>query len=385
MRSPRRWAGMSGAANETLVSGGLCCITVAIGRCVCIIDGWNYSMKRATIADLSREAGVSVATVDRVLNGRLKVREDTARKVHEAARRIGYHGANAIHSRVLADVPELHFGFILQKGGHAFYQAFAAEIEDQLRGHTRHRLHGTLRFVESTRPGELAQLLSSMAGKVQAVTATGLDHHEVTRAVADLRSRGIPTFSLLSDYAQGVRESYVGLNNLKVGRTVGWLISRMARRPGKIATFIGGYRYHGHELRETGLRSSFREYAPDLELLDAQLNLEERQMTQETTLALLEKHSELTGIYCVGGGMEGAIDALRESGRAHEVMLVVNELTVESREALQDGTAKIAIGTPLRQLCAELIPLMIHTVEKGMAETPGQRFLPFEVWTPESL
>ena len=83
--------------------------------------------------------------------------------------------------------------------------------------------------------------------------------------------------------------------------------------------------------------------------------------------------------------MEGAIAALRESGRAHEVMLVVNELTDESREALQDGTVKIVIGTPLRQLCAELIPLMIHTVEKGMAETPGQRFLPFEIWTPESL
>ena len=79
-------------------------------------------MKRATIADLSREAGVSVATVDRVLNGRLKVREETARKVHEAARRIGYHGANAIHSRILADLPELHFGIILQKGGHAFYR-----------------------------------------------------------------------------------------------------------------------------------------------------------------------------------------------------------------------------------------------------------------------
>ena len=93
-------------------------------------------MKRATIADLSREAGVSVATVDRVLNGRLTVREETARKVHEAARRIGYHGANAIHSRILADLPELHFGIVLQKGGHAFYQAFATEIEDQLRAHT---------------------------------------------------------------------------------------------------------------------------------------------------------------------------------------------------------------------------------------------------------
>ncbi|MBV6637321.1 MAG: LacI family DNA-binding transcriptional regulator, partial [Mameliella sp.] len=33
--------------------------------------------KRPTITDLAREAGVSVATVDRVLNGRAKVREET--------------------------------------------------------------------------------------------------------------------------------------------------------------------------------------------------------------------------------------------------------------------------------------------------------------------
>ena len=339
-------------------------------------------MRRPTLADLAREAGVGVATVDRVLNGRLKVREETALKVHEAARRIGYHGANAIHSRILADLPELHFGIVLQKGGHSFYKNFAAEIEEQLRAHTRHRLRGTIRFVESTRPAELAELLSSMAGRVQAVAATGLDHHEVTRAVSDLRARGIPTFSLLSDYAQGIRESYVGLNNLRVGRTVGWLISKIASHPGKIGTFIGGHRYHGHELRETGLRSSFREYAPQFELLNSQLNLETRQLTYEATHEMLEKHTDLVGIYCVGGGMEGAIAALRESGRAGQVTLVVNEITDETREALQDGTVSIVIGTPLRQLCAELIPLMIHTVENGMAETPGQRFLPFEIWTP---
>lgn len=342
-------------------------------------------MKRATIADLSREAGVSVATVDRVLNGRLKVREETARKVHEAARRLEYHGANAIHSRILADLPEMHFGIILQKSEHAFYRNFAAALEDQLAAHTRHRLRATLKFVETIRPGELAELLRSMSGRVQAVAATGLDHHDVTRAVTDLRSRGIPTFSLLSDYAQGVRESYVGLNNLKVGRAVGWLLSRMAKRPGRIATFIGGHRYHGHELRETGLRSSFREYAPDLEVMSAQLNLEEPEVTYETTLAILDRHADLTGIYCAGGGMEGAIAALRETERADDVMLVVNEITDETRQALQDGTVKIVIGTPLHQLCSELIPLMINTAERGMADTPGQRFLPFEIWTPESL
>lgn len=342
-------------------------------------------MRRPTTADLAREAGVSVATVDRVLNGRLKVREETALKVHEAARRIGYHGANAIRSRILADLPELHFGIILQKERHAFYRNFATEIEDWIRTHTRHRLRATIRFAETTLPGELAELLAAMAGKVQAVAATGLDHHEVTAAVTSLRARGIPTFSLLSDYAQGVRESYVGTNNLKVGRAVGWMMARLSRRPGKIGIFIGGHRFHGHELRETGLRSALRQYGPQFELLDPQINLETRQLTHEATLEMIEKHPDLVGIYCAGGGMEGAIAALREARPPGEITLVVNELTDETRQALQDGTVSIVIGTPLRQICAELLPMMIHTVENGMAPTPGQRFLPFEIWTPESL
>ena len=342
-------------------------------------------MRRPTTADLAREAGVSVATVDRVLNGRQKVREETALKVHEAARRIGYHGANAIRSRILADLPELHFGIILQKERHAFYRNFATEIEDWIRTHTRHRLRATIRFAETTLPGELAELLAAMAGKVQAVAATGLDHHEVTAAVTNLRARGIPTFSLLSDYAQGVRESYVGTNNLKVGRAVGWMMARLSRRPGKIGIFIGGHRFHGHELRETGLRSALRQYGPQFELLDPQINLETRQLTHEATLEMIEKHPDLVGIYCAGGGMEGAVSALREARPPGEITLVVNELTDETRQALQDGTVSIVIGTPLRQICAELLPMMIHTVENGMAPTPGQRFLPFEIWTPESL
>ena len=38
--------------------------------------------RRPTIDDLAQAAGVSVATVDRVLNGRPNVREGTARRVY---------------------------------------------------------------------------------------------------------------------------------------------------------------------------------------------------------------------------------------------------------------------------------------------------------------
>ncbi|SFV28369.1 LacI family transcriptional regulator [Devosia crocina] len=342
-------------------------------------------MAKITIAQLAREAGVSVATVDRLMNGREKVRAETALKIEQAARRLGYHGANAISSRVDGHRPELAFGFILQKGQHAFYQHFAEELQAAMEACQSHRIRIHLRFAETTQPGELAELVRSLSGKVQALAASGLDHHEVTLAVQDLRSHGIPTFSLLSDFAQGVRERYLGLNNLKVGRTVGWMMSRFIQRQGKVGIFIGGTRFHGHELRETGFRSSLREYAPHLTLLNPQVNMENAEFTYEATVQMLEEHPDLAGIYCAGGGKEGAITALREAGKSREVALVVNELTEETRLALQERVVTIVIGTPLRALCTELANMMVAAAENGMSPDPGQRFLPHEIWTPESL
>lgn len=342
-------------------------------------------MKRPTIADLALAAGVSVATVDRVLNGRFKVREETARKVSEAAERIGYHGANAIRQRIFADLPEYHLGVVLQKERHAYYQEFAAEL-----GAAAARLHDcrmrvSISFAQTADPAELAGLLLGMSGKVNAVAATGLDHHDVTNAVVTLREKGIPTFSLLSDFAQGVREAYFGTNNMKVGRNAAWLLSKFAPRPGKVLLFIGGHRYHGHALRETGFRAYFREYAPQFEVLDAVVNLETRHLTHEALLGAISRHPDLVALYCAGGGMEGAISALREVDAGESIACLVNELTPESRQALLERRISGIFQTPLRELCAELMSTIVHTIEHGMAENPGQRFIAPILWTPESI
>jgi LacI family transcriptional regulator len=342
-------------------------------------------MKRPTITDLAEAAGVSVATVDRVLNGRLKVREETARKVSEAAERIGYHAANAIRQRVMADLPEYHLGVVLQKERHAFYQSFATEVQHAAAQIRDCRMRVTIAFAQSSDPSEVAQLLLQLGGKVQAIAATGLDHHDVTNAVSALRARGVATFSLLSDFAQGVREGYFGTNNMKVGRNAGWVISKLAPRPGKIAIFIGGHRYHGHTLREAGFRAYFREYGPEFEILDAVVNLETRQLTREALVGIMARHPDLVGVYCAGGGMEGAIAALREADVGERIACVVNELTPESRQALLERRISAIFQTPLRDLCTELMATAVHTIENGMAENPGQRFVPSVIWTPESI
>ena len=47
-------------------------------------------MKRVTIYDVAQEAGVSLATVSRVINGLDIVREETRVKVETAIEKLGY-------------------------------------------------------------------------------------------------------------------------------------------------------------------------------------------------------------------------------------------------------------------------------------------------------
>jgi LacI family transcriptional regulator len=340
---------------------------------------------RPTITDVARRAGVSVATVDRVLNGRHRVREETARRVYEAASEISYHAASLIKQRMIADLPEVSFGFILQKEHQPFYQAFAEELERAVAAAPGIRGRATIVFVKNQTPEEVIEALEALKGRCDVFAMTSLDHHTVTRAVAALKAEGKQVFSLLSDFAQGVREAYVGTNNLRVGRTAAWFISRTARRPGKVALFVGSHRWHGHELRETGFRSYFREYAPQFEVLETLVNLETRQVTYEATLNLLERYPDLAGFYVAGGGMEGAIKALREMPSDIRPSVIVNERTADSISALQDHIATAAIATPLEKLCPALIDLMAGVVKNGPSDTPGQLFLPFDLYVPESV
>lgn len=341
--------------------------------------------KRPTIHDVAREAGLSPATVDRVLNARERVRADTAQRVYDAARKIGYHAAPLIGQRVQAELPRLRLGLVLHKERQAFYQNFRAEMERAVTAATGVRVSLGTAFSASQAPSEFASLMDGMAGRVDAVAATAVTHPEVTDAVTRLNARGVACFALLNDFAQGIRQSYLGLNNIKVGRIAAHMIARTQPRPGKIAVFVGGYRWHGHELRETGFRSYFRENAPQFQVLDTLVNLETRQLTYEATLDLLGRHPDLRAIYVAGGGMEGAIAALREARAPGQVALVVNELTPESRRGALDGYVTLIIGTPLAALCTEVFAHMTRAVQDGMTRVAGQHFLSPELHLPESV
>lgn len=338
--------------------------------------------RRPTIRDVAREAGVSVSTVDRALNGRMTVRDDTLRKIAEAAHRVGYHARGLFDHRIVEAVPEMRLGFFLLKEKQEFYRNFVREIERAVRERRDVRGRAEIRFAQSQSPEEFAEILRGLGESCDAIAGVAVNHQMLDQVVEDLKFKGVPTFSLLNDFAQGIRRNYIGLNNMKVGRQAAWMITQTCPAPGKLAIFVGGNRWHGHDLREVGFRAYARENAPAFTVLDTLVNLETRQLTYEATLDLLTRHPDLKGIYVAGGGMEGAIAALREVRAPGDVAFVVNEMTVVSRAALLDGYVRMVMATPLAELCDVVVDHMIKAQARDDG-TIGQHFLDPKIILPE--
>lgn len=81
-----------------------------------------------TIYDVAREAGVSMATVSRVVNGNPNVKPATRKKVMEAIKRLGYR-PNAV-ARGLASKRTTTVGVIIPDISSMFYAELARGIED---------------------------------------------------------------------------------------------------------------------------------------------------------------------------------------------------------------------------------------------------------------
>jgi LacI family transcriptional regulator len=350
-----------------------------------IMKAENGAARRPTIADLAREAGVSVATVDRVLNRRNPVREATAARVLAAAEQLGYYATALLRSRLQPAEVKRTLGFLLQRGSSPFYRALAAELESVVHSAPDIQGRSVVEFADELTPTRAVERMRALGSRVDALAVVSVDHPRVTEEIERLRAAGVPTFALLSDLSAPSRAGYVGLDARKAGRTAAWAITRLSRRPGKVAIFVGSLRYLDHDLREMSLKTYLRELAPDFRLLEPVVDLEDEAVAYGAASDLLKRNPDLVGIYSAGGGTDGIAQALREEGAAGRIVFVCNELTPASRSGLIDGVIDLAIATPVPLLARRAVEAMLDAVGENRPASVLQLHVPLEVVTPESL
>ena len=339
--------------------------------------------KRATITDLAREAGVSVATVDRVLNRRLPVREDTALRVVAAAESIGYHATGLLKQR-LTEVKPCTLGFLLQKRDD-FYRALANELLNATKSATFVRGKAVVEFMDELVPSFIAAKIREIAPRVDVLAIVAVDHPLVSEAVEEVVASGKPVFTLLSDLTTPARSGHIGVDGRKAGRTAAWAISRLAKKPGKIGILLGSHRYLNQETAEISFRSYMRENAPQFQLLEPLVNLDDQRIAYEAVEDMISTNADLVGIYMAGGGMEGLVRALRDENAGSRIIAVCNELIPITRSALIDGTIDLVLATPATLVASRAVEAMAHAAATERTESGLPILLPAEIFLSENI
>ena len=93
----------------------------------------------------------------------------------------------------------------------------------------------------------------------------------------------------------------------------------------------------------------------------------------------------LKGLYVAGGGISGAIAAIRSAGMVGRVAVVGYDLMDSTREALLDGTMTVVLSIPLPKLAEETLGGMMRAVS---GQNDGANYacvLPFEMYTRENV
>ncbi|MCC5972791.1 MAG: LacI family DNA-binding transcriptional regulator [Rubellimicrobium sp.] len=322
---------------------------------------------RVTLQDIAKAAGVSPATVDRVLNNRDGVRFRTREMVLDAARRLGY--VTDVSDPSAAVMPPARLRFVLPAGPNAFMAELAGQIERQ--GAARGDTIVTLDQIEGFNPGTLAAFLQEMDDRTDGVGLVALDHPLVRQAIRDLALRGKKVVTLVSDIHNVPRIAYVGIDNRQAGRLAGYVMGRLLgeARQAKVALFAGSLSYRGHQEREMGFRHILHEEFPHLQIVELREMLDDRAKARAEALILLDRHPDLAAIYNIGAGNSGIGQALKEAGRAASVLFVGHDATAGNKSLLLDGTLDAVIDQNPRVEAREALATLAATA-RGTSHVP---------------
>ncbi len=352
--------------------------------------------QNARIPDIAARAGVSTATVDRVLNRRPGVRAVTVQRVLRAAAELDYlpndtskgtGGAglgaaaallSAASSRSSPWARPLRLSFLLPAGGNPFIRMLGDMVSYSQAHWTPFNVRCSTDFIESFNPLELAAALRRHGRRADGIALMALEHPAVREAVAELVAGGVPVVTLISDLSNSPRTAYLGLDNRAAGRTAGYLIGRfMGARAAQVALIAGSRSYRAHEEREAGFLHVVSELFGQLEVVGLREGHDDAQQNYRQTRSLLEQYPALGGIYNVGGASDGVARALKDAGRDQKVVCIGHGLTPDTRALLIDGSLDAVISQSPQTTLASAVRIFVNVRDgqpplAGVDSTRGQ-------------
>lgn len=299
---------------------------------------------RFTLKEIAHQAGLSLATVDRVLHGRDHVRQATRDRVAAAQAELArqYAASQLQGSRVTLDVVMLAPARFTS----AVREAVEAELPLMRPATFRARFH----LAEVLEERELVSLLRAIARRgTQGIVLKAPATPGISEALADLAARKIPVVTYVTDVAPALRLAYVGMPNQKAGSTAAYLLSRMAGPgPGRVLVTLSSRGFEGEDARRIGFAGHLARHAPHLSLMTVSEGFGVDRATRTLVAGALAEHPDIRLVYSIGGGNLAVLDAFAAVGRKIDVF-AAHDLDRINTGLLKAGKLSFVIHHSFRQ------------------------------------
>lgn len=338
---------------------------------------------KPTVNDIARVAGVSLATVDRVLNDRPGVRGATIDKVNEAIVALGYVRDTAAAN--LARRRQYRLAFVLPDGANEF----VAALEDAIAAQAAQLAHErtTLRrlAVPPFDPRAVCEMLDGLdPATTDGVAVFGPETPAVRDAVTRARARGLAVVALVADLPSSDRAHFVGIDNVAAGRTAAQLMGRFVRGAGRVLVITGSRLARDHLERRHGFDAVMGAEFPGLEVVASIEGRDDPDLIQRMLPDIFAAYPDLCGIYSSAAGNPGLISYLRETGRYRDLVVIAHELTPTSRDALAAGVFDAIISQDTGHLVRSAVRLMRATADRAPINHTQER-IRIDIYLKENM
>jgi LacI family transcriptional regulator len=339
-------------------------------------------MNKPTVHDIARRAGVSLATVDRVLNARPGVRAKTVAKVHEAIEDLGY--VRDLQAANLARGRQYRFAFVLPEAATSFLSSLHAEVEAAIIRARAERMVVELREIPAFDPYVAARVLAALSD-IDGVAIMAPDTPQVRDAVRHLRERGVVVVTLVSDLSETGRDHFAGINNLAAGRTAGVLMGRfLGARTGSVAVIAGSMMARDHVERRLGFDEVMGAQFPHLRVLPSLEARDDSDVLAHLFPALVRTWPDIVGVYAVGAGHRGLMRVLPETKWAVRPVVIGHELTETLRGGLEQGLVDAVINQDIGHVVRSALRVLRAKVD-ATAIIPAQERIRIDIFLKENL
>ncbi|MEK1930709.1 MAG: LacI family DNA-binding transcriptional regulator [Pararhizobium sp.] len=331
------------------------------------------------VKDIAFQAGLSTATVDRVLNGRQGVRKQTEMRVRAAIRELEQQQAGM-------EVQGRKFGIDIvmeapERFTNAVRDAFESESLTFLPTIFRSRFH----FAETMRPHEIVQLLDRIRLRgTDGIVLKAPDVPDISTAVARLEQSGIPVVTLVTDLPNATRTAYAGADNRAAGETAAYLIGeRFAGGPATVLVTLSSSRFRGEEEREIGFRRTLRDRYPSIGVVEISEGFGRDEATGALAVEALSTNPGINAVYSIGGGNRAVLAAIAAAAKPCAIF-VAHDLDADNLDLLRSGQIHFILHHDLKADVRTAFRAIMSR-RGALANSKGTHLSAVEVITPYNI